>query len=182
MAGTAARTRCVCSRRRACGSCSFPTCPTARVQVRDPDAGRRAPEEDAIRSGWRSKCRRRRRRSSATSPGISGTTTSGCGAARAAAAGSSGRCRSTKCISARGRGCPKRATVPRPTARLADRLRAVRQGPGLHAHRAAAGDGASVFRIVGLSGDRIFCADQPLRSAGRFQVVRRRLPSAPAWA
>ena len=37
---------------------------------------------------------------------------------------------------------------------LAHAARAVREGDGLHAHRAAAGDGASVLRIVGLSGAR----------------------------
>ena len=53
----------------------------------------------------------------------------------------------------------------------------VREGNRLHAHRAAAGHGASVFRLVGLPGARFFCADQPLRSAGGLQVLRRRLPS-----
>ena len=56
------------------------------------------------------------------------------------------------------------------------RARALREGDGLHAHRAAAGDGASVHRLVGLSGDRLLRADQPLRHAGGFQGVRRRLP------
>ncbi len=41
----------------------------------------------------------------------------------------------------------------------------VREGDGLHAHRAAAGDGASVLRLVGLSGHRVLRADQPLRHA-----------------
>ena len=60
---------------------------------------------------------------------------------------------------------------------LADDARALREGHGLHAHRAAAGDGASVHRLVGLSGDRVLRADQPLRHAGGFQVLRRRLSS-----
>ena len=52
----------------------------------------------------------------------------------------------------------------------------VRQGDGLHPHRAAAGDGAPVLGVVGLSGDRLLRADQPLRVAGRLPRVRRCLP------
>ena len=55
---------------------------------------------------------------------------------------------------------------------------ALRQGDGLHAHRAAAGDGASVHRLLGLPGDRLLRADEPLRDAVRFQGLRGRLPSA----
>ena len=49
---------------------------------------------------------------------------------------------------------------------------AVRDGDGLHAHRADAGDGASVRRIVGVSGHRLFRADQPAGFARRFPRVR----------
>ncbi len=52
----------------------------------------------------------------------------------------------------------------------------LRQGDGLHPHRAAAGDGAPVLGIVGLPGHRVLRADQPVRLAGRIQGVRRRLP------
>ena len=45
---------------------------------------------------------------------------------------------------------------------------AVRQGDGLHPHRAAAHDGASVLGIVGLPGDRLLRADVAVRHAGRF--------------
>ena len=55
--------------------------------------------------------------------------------------------------------------------------RAVCEGDGLHAHRAAAGDGASVLGIVGLSGARVLCADEPFRPARRLQVPGRRLSS-----
>ena len=48
---------------------------------------------------------------------------------------------------------------------------------GLHPHRADAGVGASVRRLVGLSADRAVRADQPLRHAGRFRRADRRLPS-----
>ena len=58
--------------------------------------------------------------------------------------------------------------------------RAVREGAGLHAHRAAAGDGASVLGIVGLSGARLLRADQPVRPARRLQVLRRRVSSGRA--
>ena len=53
---------------------------------------------------------------------------------------------------------------------LAETLVPYVQGHGLHARRAAAGDGASVHRIVGLPGDRVLRADQPLRHARGFQV------------
>ncbi len=53
---------------------------------------------------------------------------------------------------------------------------AVREGAGLHAHRAAAGDGASVLGLVGLPGARLLRADQPVRPARGLQVLRRRLP------
>ena len=48
---------------------------------------------------------------------------------------------------------------------------------GLHAHRAAAHHGASVFRVVGLPGDRLLRAHFALRHARRFQVLRGPLPS-----
>ena len=60
---------------------------------------------------------------------------------------------------------------------LADRLVSYVKRCRLHAHRADAGDGASVRGLVGLSGARLFCADQPVRDAGGLQVLRRRLPS-----
>ena len=52
----------------------------------------------------------------------------------------------------------------------------LREGDGLHAHRAAAGDGAPVLGLVGLPGHRLLRADQPLRHAARLQGVRRRVP------
>ena len=87
-----------------------------------------------------------------------------------------GRCRSTKCTSGRGRACPSEGNRFLTYRELARAARAVREGDGLHAHRAAAGDGASVLRVVGLPGDRVLRADQPLRPAGGLQGVRRRLP------
>ena len=65
---------------------------------------------------------------------------------------------------------------------LARPARAVREGDGLHAHRAAAGDGASVLRIVGLSGARVLRADQPLRPAGGLQAVSSTPATRPASA
>ena len=49
--------------------------------------------------------------------------------------------------------------------------RAVREGPGLHAHRAAAGDGASVLGLVGLPGARVLRADEPVRPARGLQAA-----------
>ncbi len=43
--------------------------------------------------------------------------------------------------------------------------RAVREGDGVHARRAAAGGGASVRRVVGLPGDRVLRPDDALRHA-----------------
>ncbi len=54
--------------------------------------------------------------------------------------------------------------------------RAVRARDGLHAHRAAAGDGAPVRRLVGLPGGRLLRADEPPGRAGRLQGVRGRVP------
>ena len=55
---------------------------------------------------------------------------------------------------------PSRRGQPPPhLARAGRRADPVRGGNGLHAHRAAAGDGASVRRVVGLPGDRLFRAD-----------------------
>ena len=48
---------------------------------------------------------------------------------------------------------------------LADELAAYAQGHGLHPHRAAAGDGAPVQRLVGLPGDGLLRADAALRHA-----------------
>ena len=61
------------------------------------------------------------------------------------------------------------AHLPR-AGRRAVRLRARH---GLHAHRAAAGDGAPVRRLVGLPGDRLLRAHAALRLAGRLQGLRR---------
>ena len=63
-------------------------------------------------------------------------------------------------------------------AELAERLVAVREGDGLHAHRAPAGDGAPVLRILGLSSHGVLRAHEPLRVAIRLQGFRRRLPPA----
>ena len=68
------------------------------------------------------------------------------------------------------------ADLPR-AGRRALRLRARH---GLHAHRAAAGDGASVQRLLGLPGDRLLRAHPALRLARRLQGLRR--PPAPERA
>ena len=79
----------------------------------------------------------------------------------------------SRIVGARARGGQPVPDLPRDGAPA----RAVREGHGLHPHRAAAGDGASLFGIVGLSGAGVLRADQPVRPARGFQAVRRRLPS-----
>ena len=65
---------------------------------------------------------------------------------------------------------------------LAHRLVPYVKETGLHAHRAAAGDGASVLGLVGLSGARLLRADQPLRPAGRLQATSSTPAIRPASA
>ena len=87
------------------------------------------------------------------------------------------RCRSTKSTWAVGAG---RATIRNRwlTYRdLAHQLVDYCQRDGLHAHRTAAGQRASVFRKLGLSDRRLFRRHQPLRLAARLHVFRRPLPS-----
>jgi 1,4-alpha-glucan branching enzyme len=54
----------------------------------------------------------------------------------------------------------------------------VRQGVGLHPHRTAAHHRTPLRRFLGLSGDRLLCADQPLRHARRLHVLCGLLPPA----
>ena len=59
---------------------------------------------------------------------------------------------------------------------LAEQLVPYVKEHGLHPRGAAAGDGAPVHRVVGLPGDGVLRADEPLRLARGLQVLRRRLP------
>ncbi len=76
---------------------------------------------------------------------------------------------------------PPRLLAPEPARgqpladvrRAGRRARRLRARHGLHAYRAAAGDGAPVQRLVGLPGDRLLRPDPALRIAGRPQGVRR---------
>ena len=76
------------------------------------------------------------------------------------------------------------ARVPEDGNRVADvsrdraAARRAREAARLHARRAAAGDGASVLRLVGIPGQRLLRADVALRHAGRFPLLRRH--AAPA--
>ena len=63
---------------------------------------------------------------------------------------------------------------------LADKLVEYALAHGLHASGAAARHGASVLRVVGLSGDRLLRAHLALRHAGRLPLLRRSLPSGRA--
>ena len=83
-------------------------------------------------------------------------------------AGSIGRCRSTRCTSGRGPAA-RTASGSCRTGSWRDRLVPYVRDDGLHAHRAAAGDGAPVRRVLGLPGRRLLRADQPPGRAGRLQ-------------
>ena len=56
---------------------------------------------------------------------------------------------------------------------MAVSLVGVREGDGLHAHRTAADDGASVFGLVGLSGYRLLRTDFAFRHAAGLHVLHR---------
>ena len=82
----------------------------------------------------------------------------------------SGRCRSTRCTSARG-------GAGRSYAELADELVAYVVETRLHARRVPAGDGAPVRRLVGLPGHVVLRADRALRRPRRPALPGR--PAAP---
>ena len=67
--------------------------------------------------------------------------------------------RSTRCTSARGAACRRRATAASPTASWPRRSPTTSQRHGLHARRVAAGHGAPVLRLVGLPDHRLLRAD-----------------------
>ena len=56
------------------------------------------------------------------------------------------------------------------------RPRSLRQGDGIHPHRAPPGGGASVRRFVGVPGARVLRADVAPRPPGRVHGVRRPVP------
>ena len=72
---------------------------------------------------------------------------------------------------------PARGQPPADLPRAGRRAQRLRQGHGLHPHRAAAGDGAPVHGLVGLPGDGLLRPDAALRLARRPPRVRR--PPAP---
>ena len=146
------------------------------LQVRDPvQPPRRAVAQD--RSVRRARSRRRPRRPrSWPAPTTRGRTRSGSSTARGTTPGSTGRWRSTRSTSGRGRAC-RRTARSLPHLRRAGRpAHPLRQGDGLYAHRAAAGDGASVLRLLGISGHRVLRADRAIRHAAGIQGIRRRVP------
>src|SRR5207244_8992377 len=133
------------------------------VEVRDPDARRRGTEEE--------RSVRLRLRSTAA-VGVSSARHHALSVARrrmderAAAAEQVVRASdddlrgASRIVGPRARGGQSLPLVPRAGAPP----RAVREGSRLHAYRAAAGDGASIFGIVGLSGPRFLRADHTLRA------------------
>ena len=113
-AGTAASTRCGSSCRAGVWELFVPDLPRRRaLQVRDPHAGRRAARRRADPFGVRVRGaaahRVGRPRHLAATQWHDDDVDGARGERRAA--GSTGRCRSTKCISARGRACPRKATA-----------------------------------------------------------------------
>ena len=140
------------------------------IQVRDPHAGGRAAEEDrSVRRGVRAPPQ-----TASVVRDISGyewgdeawmaTRQAHGELARSADVG----LRSASRIV--GAGAGGRRPLP-DLSRAGGAARAVREGPRLHAHRAAAGDGASVLGFVGLSGARVLRADQPVRPARGLQAT-----------
>ena len=73
---------------------------------------------------------------------------------------------------------PARGQPSADVPRARGRARRLRLRPRLHARRAAAGDGASVLRLVGLPGDRLLRAHLALRDARRLPLPRRPPPPA----
>ena len=157
LAGTGACTRCARSARRASGSCSCPASARARAtSTRScaPDGELRLKADPFAFAGRGAAEDRVGRR---TAPSTSGRDDEWLRRARAAS-----RWREPD-VDLRGpprlvaaepaRGQPL-AHLPR-AGRRAGRLR---ERHGLHAHRAAAGDGAPVHRLVGLPGDRLLRA------------------------
>ena len=130
------------------------------LPLRDHDARRARCCSRPTRTRSRRRCRRATRRAS-SARATSGATTSGSSAGaqseplHAADVDLRG---APRLVAAHARG--RAALDYRELARAARRLR---EGPRLHARRAAAGDGAPVQRLVGLPGHRLLRADRALR-------------------
>ena len=170
--GTGACTRCARSARPASGSCSSPASSEGRsTSSRSGRSdGRLRLKSRPARVPHRGAAGDRLGRLARTS--TSGATRSG-SSARAAAdplrAPDVDLRGAPRLVAAQpARGQPS-AHVPRARGRA----RRLRLGPRLHARRAAAGDGASVLRLVGLPGDRLLRADLALRHARRLPLLRR---------
>ena len=157
--GTGACTRCGRSCRPGSGRSSCPASGRATLQVRDRHCRTARSCSRPIRAAATSKRRRRPRRSS------------GRGRLRVARRGVDARRRARamwfRAADVDLRGASRQLAASSDDGRsltyreLADTLVPYVRGHGLHAHRAAAGDGASVRRVVGLSGHRLLRADQP---------------------
>ena len=169
--GTAACTRCARSARPASGSCSCRASATARLQVRDPRArtascalkadpyafaDRDAAEDRLGRATTRARLGRRR--------------VAGASAATSTALGPDVDLRGAPRLVAAN---PLEGNRSLTYRELADELADYVQRHGLHARRAAAGDGAPVHRLLGLPGDRLLRADAALRHARRLPRLRR---------
>ena len=90
------------------------------------------------------------------------------------------RCRSMKFTPGHGAGSPTEGGRPLNWDELGDQLLAPRQRTGLHPHRAAAGHGAPVQRLLGLPGTQPVCPAGHVRRAPPFCTFRRSLPCRPA--
>ena len=162
--GRPRRTRWSTAASPASGRCSSPNAPRRRaLQVRDHDARGGTCCTSRIRSRPPPRCRRAPRRHRPRRRLRVGR--------RRVDASSAASSRAARRADVDLRGAPRlvaahaRTTQALDYRELADAARRLREGDGLHAHRAAAGDGAPVLRLVGLSGHRLLRADQPLRHA-----------------
>ena len=116
-----------------------PTAPATSTRC----ARRRAPggQGRSLRAAVRDAAEHRVDRLDAAAP-TPGATASGCAIGRGSSGGTTGRWRSTRCTSSRGGARRGRRALP-DVPRAGRDARALRPRDGLHAHRAAAGDGAS---------------------------------------
>ena len=178
ISGTAAAMPCACAATAIGKSSCRARAPATNTNTRSSRATARCCRSNPIRSAFAAEMRPvdrlGRRRSSAS-----------CRARRRRATTSTRstrRCRSTRCISARGGARASTASRWLTYRELAEQLPAYAADMGFTHVELLPVIGASVRRLLGLSADRAVCADQPLRLAGGFRRAGRRAATKPGSA